>query len=219
MFLTGHFDVVDVLMLVANVAPVALYFLVLGLVNSHARPYLITSRSDFIILTSVLIPVLMWPVPSLAGYGTWWPLIVGACLALAVFLWMLPSAAAGFVIYNVSESRCIRFVSDTLRTLGLRGRWEGNTWLCDSGTVTIHVSHFELLRNVTLHLTIRDPDRQALTDAIAREMTNRLATVSQLPSTMGVCLVIIGVSMMIVPMWMVGHHIHDLVDAMSHIFG
>lgn len=219
MFLAGHFEVVDVLMLVANVAPVALYFLVLGLVNSHARPYLITSRSDFIVLTSVLIPVLMWPVPSLAGYGTWWPLILGACLALAVFIGMLPSATAGFVIYNVSESRCLRFVSDSLRALRLKGRWQGNTWQCDSGTVSIHVSHFALLRNVTIHLVIHDPDRQAISDSIATELSNRLKTVSQLPSTMGVCLVIIGVSMMIFPMWMVGHHIHDLVDAMSHIFG
>jgi hypothetical protein len=99
------YQVVDVLMLVANVAPVALYFLVLGLVNSHARPYLITSRSDFIVLTSVLVPVLMWPVPGFAQAGMIWILVVGLCMALAVFLWLLPSQHAGFVVYNISESR------------------------------------------------------------------------------------------------------------------
>ena len=65
--LANGYQVVDVLMLVGNVAPVAIYFLTLGLVNSHSRPYLTTSRSDFLSLTIVLIPLFLWPLPGLAG--------------------------------------------------------------------------------------------------------------------------------------------------------
>ena len=36
---------------------------------------------------------------------------------------------------------------------------------------------------------------------------------------MGACLVMLGVGLMIIPMWMVSRHIDDLVDAMSHLFG
>ena len=35
----------------------------------------------------------------------------------------------------------------------------------------------------------------------------------------GACLVILGVGLMILPMWTVGRHIDDLVDAMSYLFG
>ena len=36
---------------------------------------------------------------------------------------------------------------------------------------------------------------------------------------MGACLVMAGAAIMLVPMWMVGTHIDDLVDAMGHHFG
>lgn len=215
MFALEDYRVVDVLMLVGNLAPVALYFLALGLVNSHARPYLITSRSDFILLTSVLIPVLIWPVPAFAVAGTWWPLVLGGGAAVGVFLWMLPSAEAGFVVYNVSEARCRRLVLESLRSVGWEGSWDGNTWRARSGEFCLHLSEFGLLRNVALHFDPAGPR----TEAFGLELDRRLKTVSQLPSNMGVCLVVIGVGLLIAPIWMVGRHIHDLVDAMSHVFG
>src|SRR5262245_6602083 len=73
---------VSALLVFLNVAPIALYFLVLGLVNSHARPYRISSRSDFVALTSVIVPFLFWPVPSLVVSGLWWLLALEVGLVL-----------------------------------------------------------------------------------------------------------------------------------------
>jgi hypothetical protein len=36
---------------------------------------------------------------------------------------------------------------------------------------------------------------------------------------MGACLVVLGVGLLIIPMWMVGRNIDALVDAMSWLFG
>lgn len=205
----------DVLMLVATLAPIAVYFLVLGLVNSHARPFLITGRTDFILLTSVLIPCLAWPIPAFAVSGTWWPLLVGFVMAMSVFLWMLPSAGAGFVIYNLPEARGRRLIAETVRSLGWCGRWVNDSWRSDDGRRCLHVSAFGPLRNVSIHF---EPGTESC-EALEPALRGRLESMAQLPSNMGVCLVVIAVALLIAPMWAFGRHIHDLVDAMSRLFG
>ena len=127
--LAGNYQVVDVLLLVGNVAPIALYFLFLGLVNSHSRPYLITSRSDFISLTIVLVPLLLWPVPMFVQSGLWWMLAVRVVLAGGAFFWLLPSPPAGFVAYNIAEAQCPRMREDSVAALRWPGLCVGRAWL------------------------------------------------------------------------------------------
>ena len=215
----GDYQVVDVLMLVGNVAPIALYFLVLGLVNSHARPYLTTCRADFVTLTCVLTPVLFWPLPAFIRSGAMPLFIIGLFLAAALFVWLLMTTGTGFVIYNVSQAHCVKVLEEALHALGLSGRWTGDTWRDDAGRITIHLRKFTLLRNVTLHVETHDPQVAGRLPELGTDLSQRLEAVAQLPSTTGACLVLIGVALMILPMWMVGRHIHDIVDAMTNIFG
>lgn len=217
--LAGTYQVNDVLMLVACVAPVAIYFLTLGLVNSHARPYLVSSRSDFISLSIVLAPLLVLPVPLLAQAGLWWLLSLGVIALVGVFAWMLPSAEAGFVVYNITRPRCTRLIKAVIADLGWAGHWHGRVWQSDDGSFRIHVRDFALLRNVTVHCEAATGNRADRTTALSNEMQQRLCEVSQLPSTMGACLVVLGLGLMILPLWTVSRHIDDLVDAMSRLFG
>ncbi len=218
--LAGSYQVVDVLLLVGSVAPVALYFLFLGLVNSHARPYLVSSRADFLSLTIVLVPVLIWPVPTLAASGAGWLAAFPAVIAGGAFCWMLPRAGGGFVIYNISEPRCLGLLRHAMTHLGWAGAWNENVWTSTNGEMKVTVSAFSLLRNVTVHLeTPTGADRSREFADLQAALEPRLAGISQLPSTMGACLVVLGVGLMILPMWMVTRHIDDLVDAMSRLFG
>jgi len=82
-------------------------------------------------------------------------------------------------------------------------------------------SHAPPLRNVTAHI-----ESAANHAAAARriqqlrvEIEDRFHGVAQMPSTMGACLVMLGVGLILILMWMVSRHIDDLVDAMSHLFG
>jgi len=43
--------------------------------------------------------------------------------------------------------------------------------------------------------------------------------VEQLPSTTGACLLLVGVALLTLPIWMMGRHIQDVVEAMVHLFG
>ncbi len=217
--IADSYQVVDVLMLVGNVAPIALYFLILGLINSHSRPWIVTSRSDFLALTSVLMPVLLWPVPDFIRAQLNFPLFAGLLAAVVAFVYMLPKPNTGFVVYNVAESRCLKLLAQTLRELDLSGRWEGREWHSDSTALSIEVRKFSLLRNVTLHFDVQNESDRDRVPQIGHALNVRLQTVAQLPSPMGAGLVLLGVGLMILPMWMVGRHIHDLVDAVSYLLG
>lgn len=213
------YEVVDVLMLVGNVGPLAVYFLILGLVNSHARPFLMTSRADFLALTSVLLPVLIWPVPDFIRAGLYLWLTLGLLLAVALFVRLLPGRLDGFVVYNVSVRQCVRMLNLSLRRLGLAGRWKGGAWTSDDGSLSVCVRGFAPLRNASIHVESTDSLRREWVPRIGADLEGRLKSVAQLPSASGAALVVAGVTLMILPMWMVGRHIHDLVDAMTHVFG
>lgn len=215
----GHYDVVDVLMLVGNLLPLAVYFLVLGLVNSHARPCLITSRSDFVALTGVLVPLVLWPVPDLVRGGHFLVLVAGLIVAAGIFLYMLPGGSAGFVVYNLTRSRCARALEQAAADLGLSGQWLGSTWRADGVDLAVELREFSLLSNVALHVEADSETARRWTPALGEAMNRRFESAYQLPSAMGAGLVVAGLTLMIVPMWMVGRHIDDLVDAMSHLFG
>lgn len=215
----GSYQVTDVLMLVLCVAPVATYFLTLGLINSHSRPWMISSRSDFVSLTVVLVPILIVPLPMLASTRQWW-VIGGAAAAMVIVFWkMVPSHEAGYVIYNITERRCRLLVEGAMDALGWKGSWHRDMWRSDDQSLAITLRSFAPLRNVTLHADSSGTNAGRSLEQLKSAIESRFGSVAQMPSTMGACLVMLGVALMIIPMWMVSRHIDDLVDAMSHLFG
>lgn len=208
---------INALLLIAYIVPIAVYFLFLGLVNSHARPYLVSSRTDFIALTCVLAPLLIAPIPTLAASGLLWLLAIGAGVLAWVFFAMLPAADAGWVIYNISASRGRAVVDACLRELGWFGTWDDNAWHGDAGR--LYVTALPVLRNVSVHLEFAGAQAPRRTADLARAIEARLGRVEQLPSTTGACMVILGIGLLALPVWMMGRHIQDLVEAVAHLFG
>lgn len=205
-------------MLVLCIAPVAVYFLTLGLVNSHSRPWMISGRSDFISLTVVLIPLLIWPLPVLVQARQWW-ILGGAVFAMgAMFYRMVPSVRSGFVIYNIAEKRCLRLVQDAITSLGWQGSWQESQWTAADGRTSIRLRGFSPLRNVTMNIELQAGGADRDVERLRSEMERRFESIAQMPSTMGACLVMLGLGLMIIPIWMVSRHIDDLVDAVTHLF-
>ena len=216
--LIGSYQVADVLMLVGCVAPIAVYFLTLGLVNSHGRPFLVSARSDFLSLSIALAPLFIWTLPVLAQTRAWWLLAAGGAVAALGFAWMLPRAQDGFVVYNIAEPRCRRLLADALEAMGWHGRWLGSEWFSQDGATTIRLIGIGVLRNVSIHVRSDAPRADKL-PRLERELSSRLREVTQLPSSTGVCLVLIGAALLIAPVSMLSRHIDDLVEVMSHILG
>ena len=208
---------IDSLLVVGLVAPIAVYFLMLGLVNSHARPCLVSSRNDFVSLTIAMAPLLIAPMPALANGSLWWLLPIEVALAAWAFFSMLPGRCDGWVIYNISSRRCRAAVEAALRDLGWNGRWKGDVWRGDIGELSL--SSIPLLRNVTVHTERLSPRTMDQLPELDRALQRRLMRIEQLPSTAGACLLVLGVALLAMPIWMMGRHIQDVVEAVVHLFG
>lgn len=207
-----------VLKVAINIAPIAIYFLVLGLVNSQAHPQLVNARSDFVTLTLVFVPALVWPVPLLVTGNYLWLLYVGLVLGLGVFLYLLPAPMSGWVVYNISEPRCRRALEQAVGRLGWGFHWQDRSLIIPQANLRIDLSSFPLLRNVSLYFRPIDgalrPER---IEALRESLSARLTGFALLPSTTGACLLIVGVGLLIVPLWMVSRHMNEIVELVQKL--
>jgi hypothetical protein len=211
-------EAVFLLRLLINVAPVAVYFLTMGLVNTQSRPRLVSGRSDFIALTLVFVPVLVWPVPILVQYHLWWVLATGILVGGFVFWMLLPPPWGNWVIYNITERRCRRLLDEALGRLGLSAHHDPGGLTVESADLRIDLSSFGLLNNVTLYFSpIRGARNESLLGRIRHELGLGLEGVALLPSATGACLVMVGVGLLIVPLWMMSRHMDAIVEIVSRL--
>src|SRR5690606_37506610 len=107
----------------------AVYFLGLGLLNSQARPFLISARRDFALLATAFIPVVVVPAVGLARNGHILP-AAGICLGvLVLFAVMLPARHSAWVIYNVGPAQFRRVLDRACRRQGWRLQTEGDSFV------------------------------------------------------------------------------------------
>ena len=200
-------QVILLLKVLLLLAPPAMYFVVLGMLNSQPAPRLINARNDFLILTAALGPVVLAPIPGVvrSGYG-WFLVPAFAVLALAMRA-LIPPRDGGWVIYNLSAHRVRVLLERCFRELG----W---SYLAGAGVIevpeqglNVRLSPLPVLRNVTCHLTFAPgADRAGTVAALQRRLTEALARQQQLPSLAGSCLLLVGVGMMILPLWIMSRH-------------
>jgi len=215
-------QVVFVLQLVLALGPLAVYFLGLGLVNSQAHPCMVPARTDFVVLTIALVPLIMGPLLAMVEFGGWWPVAV-ACVIVAGFVGLLlPRRNSGWVIYNTSLPQCRRLLYRACRRLGFSA--DGNeeqVQIAEIG-LTIVLTSLPVLRNVTLSLRTQ-PGRSAnANDAVAETLMQTLESEirkeSMLPSPAGASMVVIGAAMLAVPMWFFFHNVDAIARAVRQIF-
>ncbi|MCB9854955.1 MAG: hypothetical protein H6818_04650 [Phycisphaerales bacterium] len=210
----------SVLMLIGSAGPVAIYFLSLGLVNCHARPCLISARSDFIALSVVLAPLLLWSLPVAIQFGSGWMLGLAAIVLAVIFRKLVPGRNEGFVLYNVSRQIGHELIQATLSNKEAAFRRESETaWVSLDGRVRVTASTFALLRSVSIQVEGESRQIASAARRLRDGLERNLSRVEQLPSAVGAGLVLAGVGIAVVPMWLVTRHIQDLVEVVASLFG
>lgn len=222
-------QVILVLQIALVLGPISLYFLGLGLVNSLARPCLVSARADFLILTLAFVPVIVLPLVSLTKLAGYEASSLVALVMLGLFFWLLPSASGGWVIYNVSPAQHRRILQQACRRLGWRSERAPGTLLSDDLQVEpvgleLRLNYLPWLRNVTLRIEQSEgvtpatepgaaPDRRFI-----RCLADELQKEQSLPSAAGAGLVVIGATLLGLPMWYLFHHMNAVVDVVRQIF-
>jgi len=211
-------QVIFLLQVIINLAPIAVYFLVLGLVNSQAHPWMVNARSDFSVLTLVFVPVMVWPIPFLVSNGLWWVVLAGMGFGAAGMIWLMPGRNSGWVVYNIAESHCRRVFEQAAGSLGWDCRWEGNQVRLPVQGLVVRFSVLPMLRNVTLHLEgVSGKAGEQAADRLRERLELQLSRQALLPSLSGSCMVLVGVVLMMFPLWMMSRHMDAIVELVTRL--
>ena len=206
-------DYLDTAVQVATVvAPVALYFLILGLLNSRRHPQLLTGRRDFALLIIALTP--LFALPALYYAGVSFPVVALSAMVVAGGVALLAPRGRSWVIYNMSIGEARRTLTDALGALGLPVRTEGAGLKIEGSDARVVVGGFPLLRNVSVRLVGGD---EKLARRIERELARRLAAVSAETSPTAVALLLVATAMLIGPLTLVADRVPEMVRIITDL--
>ncbi len=211
-------QVILVLKLALNIAPPALYFVILGLVNSQSRPHLISSRSDWVTLISVFCPVLLFPAMWLAAGGHYLTgLLAVAIVALGVYF-SLPRPRSGWVVYNCSRIRLFEALVAALSRGGIEFQVVDSQQIrLPRHQVDLKLSGMPLLKNMTISVISQD-EQGVLTAQLERHLRDQLDEVETNVNPSGPALLVTGTSMLILPLLMMVRHMNAFVRVVSDLW-
>jgi len=189
--------------------PVAVYFLILGLLNSQNHPQVLSGRLDFCLLMASFSPLCVIPLLNWVGANL---LTVSAAIGGAVALtWLLaPRLHQTWVIYNTSRENVLRSVARALDLAGIPYRRQGDRFVLGMGP-RIAITSFPLLRNISIHLgDIAKCHRPALRRFEA-ELVRRVGRIEAAPSPMAVCFVLISTATIVAPLILMADRVPEMV--------
>lgn len=147
---------IDPFRLCLALGPVAVYLLLLGMLNSFRRPFLVSGTRDTATLgvaVSGLVIVgpldLFMPVPAAIAFGPYiWGLLVGLYV-LSLILVLLVQRPR-LVIYNISPDELRPVLADLVHRLDDDARWAGDSLFLPNLGIQLHLEGPTSMRNVSL---------------------------------------------------------------------
>ncbi len=138
------------------IAPLAVYLLMLGIINLAGRPFVTTGARDTAALAIGICGLviagpmeLFFPEAAASQFGpyVWLMLIVfyGLCVSLIVLL-----MRSRIVIYNITSEQIKPILKNVALRLDPGSRWVGDSLSMPAKQVFLHVESTDLLKNVQL---------------------------------------------------------------------
>ena len=197
--------------LVTIVMAVAVYFLILGLLNSRKSPQLLTGPEDSLLLIG---SVCLLGVPLLISRLGMAGLLVAVCLAAAgAIACIILSRPRTWVIYNLRAAAADALVGEALSSMGRSFVKDSRQFLLSDGTC-VEVSCFALLRSVSIR--IRGGDQQLRRQfGIQLAKTTAMKSVETSPGAMA--LLLVAMAMLIAPLTLAVQRAGEIVRLISDL--
>lgn len=196
------------------VAPVAVYFFLLGLLNSQPRPQVVSGRTDFILLNAAFFPVFCVPVMGYFAASTEAVLaVLGGLLAAAVLV--APRRFGSWVIYNISLPDALRAAERALKAMGEPFDRRGRTLVLPRRAVRLHLASVPLLRNVSISADGAELKRFGKT--FERLVGAELGAVPAGASPMAVTFLLIGTAMLVAPLGLFADRMPEMVRLITDL--
>lgn len=136
--------------------PMALYLLLIGVINLGKRPFLISGTRDTAVLAMAMaglvivgpIELLIPPMAAVRFGAYLWLFLAGLFgSGLSLLLLMLRPR---FVLYNITLDQLRPMLAEMVPQLDLEARWAGDCLSLPTLGVQLYVDHVPALRNVSL---------------------------------------------------------------------
>lgn len=208
----GSEHIATYLQVATLVVPVALYFLILGLLNSRRHPQLLTSRQDFALLTGAM--GLMAVMGIVTYLGTSLPVTLGSIAGIGGLLVIFAPSRRGWVVYNIPSGEAREVIRDVLENMGHSLVEEPYGFRIRGATDKIIISSFPMLKNVTIRL--RDC-RDGLAEGIGPGLGQALGRIDTETSPMAASMLLVATAMIIAPMALVMQKAPEIVRLLTDL--
>jgi hypothetical protein len=194
------------------IVPVALYFLVLGLLNSRRRPQVLSGRMDFALLVLALSPLFLVPILNCVGIT---PIAIAlSAAALAAAIAILAPKGATWVIYNIPAQESAEIVARTLRRYGIESSPCPQGLALPDHQAIVYLSRFNFLRNVSVRL---EGGTSEFAAQFAQALAGGMARVSAQTSPMAMGLLLVATGMLVAPLALVANHVPEVVRVLTDL--
>ncbi len=195
------------------VIPVAVYFLVLGLLNSQRRPQLLSGRTDFALLIASLSPLAAVPLLGWLGANLF-VVIVVLLASVGIIALLAPRRYEAWAVYNLGLDALSSRVERALSRAGFDACRQGAGWLVD-GSSYLRVSAFPILQSVSLTLEDADPARREAWRRFEAELARELGQVETEATPMAVSFVLASTVLIVGPLILLGDRMPEMVRLLS----
>jgi hypothetical protein len=138
------------------VAPLAMYLVLVGMLNLRRKPYLMTGARESMLVSLALSGLaligpmeLFFPQQAANEFGPYIWLMLLVFYLLAVMLWILISRPR-LVVYNISSAQLRALLAEAAGKLDSEVRWAGDSLALPRLNVQLFVDGFDAMRNVSL---------------------------------------------------------------------
>ena len=198
--------------LIMILAPIALYFLMLGLLNTRKCPQLLTGRQDFALLSVALSPIALGLAVQYLGVSTWVLLATASLIAVAIAL--LAPKTGNFVIYNLPMLQGRKILINELQKMGYSVSQTANYLDINSGQGRIEISNFPLLRNISFKLTGLN---RAAWEKFESRLEKKISSIEAEPSPAAVSLLLTATAMIVAPAALLIQNTPEIVRLLSDL--
>jgi len=194
------------------VTPVAVYFLILGLLNSRRHPQLLTGRQDFTLLIAAMSPLVVMPV--LQYFGPSARALATAAGATAAAVLLLAPRGATWVIYNISLADARDAVAESLRDMGVRAVPADGRFILPDHAASVQVGGLSLLRNVSVRLR---GGAKALARDFDGAISRRLSGSPAETSPMAAAFLLVATAMLVAPLALAAQRAPEIVRIITDL--
>jgi len=194
------------------VVPVALYFFILGFLNTRLHPQVLSGRQDFAILTAALSPLVFGPLTFYFGDNS--ALLMAGVVFLGLIGFLLVPRGRSLVIYNMSITESRKMVVRSLEQLGKTARINSAGVEIDDGRAIVEIACFPILRSVTLRFVKGDGE---FWDGFEEILMGRIRNIDVIPRPMAVGLLLVATCMIVAPLSLVFKHAPEIVRLMENL--